>query len=78
MCLYLICVLGRPRAQLGIIRGCRKVFSHSFIHLREEEEVEERFLRGASGRGLGNKEIACRAWENKFRYSLGILTTMWI
>ena len=41
MCLYLICVLGRPRAQLGISRGCGEVFIHSFIHPGEVEEEEE-------------------------------------
>ena len=58
MCLYLICVLSQPRAQLGTSRGCGEVFSDSSIHLREEEEVEEQVSRGASSCGLGNKEIA--------------------
>ena len=78
MCLYLICVLGRPGAQLGISRGFGEVFSHSSIHLGEVEEAEERVSRGASSCGLGNKEIAWWACEHKFRSSLGVPTSVWI
>ena len=74
MCLYLICVLGRPGAQLGISRGCGEVFIHSSIHPGEEKEVEERVLRGASSYGLGNKEISWWACEHKLRSSLVVST----
>ena len=42
----------------------------------EEEEVEERVLRGASSCGLGNKEIAWWACEHKLRSSMGVPTSV--
>ena len=74
---HLICVLGGLGAQLGISRDCGEVFIHSSIHPGEEEEVEERVLRGASSCGLGNKEIAWWACEHKLRSSLGVPTRVW-
>ena len=48
-----------------------------FIHLGEEEVVEEKILGRASSFGLGNKEIAWWACKHKFRSSLEVPTSVW-